>query len=566
MSRHTPLRIAIAVAAAVAGSAAQGQSTVLRGTVVEAGGRRPIPGAVVAVLDSSGAVQTRTIADETGTWSAPLPAGAARVRVIRIGFRPNEAAIPAVGADGTVRVDVALTMIPTFLEPARVRALQCPKRRDAEQAYGLWEQARAGLLAGLVAREAKPAAIVRIAYRQTMRGVSDDVESQVIVVDSVSRTANAYRAPFDASRFLQYGFSDDSAGRRYFSAPDAEVLLDPAFGNGYCFRIADRDGARPTQVGLGFSPADRQPGRVDIDGVLWVDTVARGIRDIVFRYTNLDRAAAGTGTGGTVSFTDLPNGVVFLDRWRLRLPTTVVDTGWRDGLVSRVRLVPAIAASGGEVAHAAWEDGTRFDAHLGALAAGVRALDGAPAVGRLLYLAGTSYGALVDSAGTFAVRDLLPGPYLVVAREKRLERLHMDSIPTTLAFIAARDSVVHATLVAPSLEEWVGLRCRGGRRPAGGRPATDQTMVLARVLDARRQPVADVEYVVEIASPASRTGWAQVARGRTHEDGLLQVCTDAAAPGQRIAVTLRRGGTTLGRLEQDLAADPLTIIPLILKR
>ena len=559
VSRLVRLTSLLVPAGAIA--AAGAQSPQVRGTIVERAGRRPIPGAVVSVLDTAGVALARNIADENGIYTVPLGPGAARLRVIRIGFRPNEVTIPAV-TEGIAHLDVSLEMIPTFLEPATVRALQCPKRADAEQAYGLWEQARAGLLAGLVARQQKPPAVVRITYRRLLAG-GVYVAAQAVVVDSVDGVARPYRSPRDASTFLRLGFADDSGGRRFYSGPDAEVLLDPSFGNGYCFRLADRDRRRPTDVGLAFAPADHRAGRIDIDGVLWVDTVARAIRDIQFTYMDDGYRLS---AGGSVNFQDMPNGVSFLDRWRLTFPDSRFITTPGRGRSPPTREPAFAAVSGGEIAHATWSDSTRFDARLGSLSLRVRRFGGEPASGTRVFLAGTSYSAVVDFEGMATFSDLLPGEYELASREPRLAPLHIDSLSTTFTFQAARDSVAHGAITVPTLEEWVLMRCRGGKAPPRGRVTTARTMVLARVLAAPEQPVEGVDYVLEVASPASRTGWAQVARGRTGNDGIFQVCTSETEPGQRIGITLRRGRETLGRLEQNLDTASLTVIPLILKR
>jgi hypothetical protein len=69
-----------------------------------------------------------------------------------------------------------------------------------------------------------------------------------------------------------------------------------------------------------------------------------------------------------------------------------------------------------------------------------------------------------------------------------------------------------------------------------------------------------------VASPATTTGWAPIrGKGKTAADGLFQLCTDAIEPGARIAVVLRRDGHDLGRLEQNLATEALTLIPVVIR-
>ena len=77
----------------------------------------------------------------------------------------------------------------------------------------------------------------------------------------------------------------------------------------YCFHIADSDPARPNQIGLGFVSGTRRSNRIDIEGTLWVDTVARALHDIDFRYVGLSRRVEAVGSGGRISFREMPNGV-----------------------------------------------------------------------------------------------------------------------------------------------------------------------------------------------------------------------------------------------------------------
>lgn len=69
-----------------------------------------------------------------------------------------------------------------------------------------------------------------------------------------------------------------------FYAPDGDALASPGFLATHCLStVQDAD---ETRIGLGFEP---KPGRrvVDVNGVLWIDTVAGGPRQLEFRYTSL---------------------------------------------------------------------------------------------------------------------------------------------------------------------------------------------------------------------------------------------------------------------------------------
>src|ERR1051325_5905442 len=263
----------------------------LRGPVRNSTSRQPIPGAVLMLLDQSGAVLGRNITNERGEYRIVLSTGMQRMRVVRIGFRPKEVPLPsASGAHEAVELDVVMRALPTLLEPVRVLAgAHCPRRSDEATTFALLEQVRAGLLSIVVARAANPAALVRLTFERAMDASGDRIANQTVRIDSTESATTSFNAAHTATDFIQRGFMTDSAKQQVFFAPDAEVLLDEGFAAGYCFRIIDPDRRRPNQIGLGFSAGDRRRNRVDIEGTLWVDTVARALRDIERRYVGLDR-------------------------------------------------------------------------------------------------------------------------------------------------------------------------------------------------------------------------------------------------------------------------------------
>src|SRR4029078_12318232 len=77
-----------------------------------------------------------------------------KLRFVRIGYRPEERDIP-VAESGVATIDVAMHALSQMLAPVEVRAnANCPKRADANSTFALWDQARAALLAAVVALEA----------------------------------------------------------------------------------------------------------------------------------------------------------------------------------------------------------------------------------------------------------------------------------------------------------------------------------------------------------------------------------------------------------------------------
>ena len=181
----------------------------------------------------------------------------------------------------------------SLLEPVRViGGANCSRRDDSEAAAALLQQARAGLLTTIVAREANPATLITALYERHLDGSGNRVLSQSVRRDSVSQSTVSFHASRTGTDFVRDGFRTDESVGAVYNGTDAEVLLDDGFAAGYCFQIAKPDRARPDQIGLGFAAADRKRGRIDIDGVLWIDTVARALRDIEYRYISVGRSVA----------------------------------------------------------------------------------------------------------------------------------------------------------------------------------------------------------------------------------------------------------------------------------
>ena len=551
----------VAIAVAVAPSVVRAQQ--VRGTILDSTSRLPVPGAVVTLIDADGNLIARRLADERGRYAISFDPRATRLRVVRIGFRPRDVPFTQF-PHGLGAADVGMLAIPTMLEPARVAARQCPKRSDSERALGLWEQARAGLLAAVVANESNPAAMVRLGYRRAMltTRANAPITRQIVTLDSAARTTNSYVAARRASDFVDLGFSEVADGVRWLYAPDAGVLLEDGFGNGYCMRLAPRNRSRPGDAGLAFAPADRKKGRVDIVGTLWIDTVARALRDIEYRYIGTDPDVDDFRPGGTISFREVPNGSVIIDRWDIRSidnqMAAIMGTNWGSAPGDYYA-----TTSGGEVAHARWPDGSRYDGSLANLVIAARSYAGAPASGYTVKLADTPYSETLGESGEFTVNDLLPGPYAVVVLDTRLARIGYE-LTTGFQFTAKRDSTHVFTVPLPTLEEWTVRRCASDRQYVVG----DSVLIVARVVDASGAPRTGAEWhaLAEVPVDSTSVRWAPLARqGWTGSDGIIALCTGTLQPNQRLKFTVRESRGPLTEFVETITGN-MTVIPIRLPR
>lgn len=512
----------------------------LRGMVRDSASQLGVPGAVVLLFDSAGRTVRRTLTDARGSYSLRLEQGARQLRVQRIGFRLQNISLSA-EALRTGVLDVSLRSLPQFLEQREVVATSCRRRRDAGRALALLEQAREGLLAMVVAREENPAALTRLSFERWLDD-KDRIARQEIRLDSTARSSKSYASAYSAADFAERGFlASDSTGNT-MHAPDADVLLDDRFIAAYCFQIARPDKARPHQLGLRFDAARSRRGRVDIAGTLWIDTLARAIRDIDFAYVGLEQAVKRRNPGGRISFREMPNGMVLVDRWQLRLiGYSLVPSAFtvRDGAKPPAPFREFyVKENGGEVALARWDDGSSWRAPLGTVRLAATTIAGGPASGVRLRLEDTDYVGETDSLGGLLLSNLLPGPYRVVVEDHRLRAIGLN-IPTAARFEAARDSTAQIALIAPSAAEYVSSRCGPGRRWVDGR---EIPFLVGRVVTASGSPLGGRPQI-NVSYLLVNGDWLQVrAFFRPGTDGLFFVCSDQLRLNSQVRIDLIREG------------------------
>ncbi len=533
MDRFAPNRFALAfrvLALAVLALCApcDASAQVLRGVVRDSASRQGIPGVVLVLLDESGHALGRNITNEDGRFAVALTRAMRRVQLLRIGFRPHTVAIPATTTD---ELDVAMSSIPTLLSAVTVvDEATCEPRPDRAAAFALWEQAKAALLATIVTRETNPAEVIRLHYDRRLDD-DDRVIAQTVRIDSAS-TDKPWVAPRSAAAFVQDGFAVDSAHSRWYSGPDADVMIDDAFARGYCFNIAAPDSTRPRAIGLGFVRANRKRGHVDIEGTVWIDSVSRSLTDIVFHYVGLDGRSERFHPGGRIEFRLMQNGAAMIDRWWLRIPVAKVGIQVRGSASFEVR------ESGGEVARARWRNGHEWQAALGTVRGHVPGDAGAGTVIRLL---DTDYRATADSAGNFEISNLLPGPYSIGAITGQLAGLGIV-VKTLDRFTAARDSIVRVDPGVPSAAQYIAGKCEPD--------STQFAVVVARVVMPTGEAAEDAHVEVRTISGGSVR---RIAEGKADANGLFFMCR---APRRTpLEIIAERDGAVRSILLRELTTD-----------
>lgn len=333
----------ILVALVLAAPALGAQSLRVRVTEEQSG--RPLSGAIVDVLDSSGRVVAQGVLSPDGRRQLALGvAGTYHLRIRRIGFAPFVG--PDVTIAGIVPVDVALRAPDrrVVLGAIDVRASndrRCARDAFADPAFGaLWEEIRTALTTTVLTRDAAATTLEARAFRRVLDAAGTVTEEQV----GLPRTTTAAR-PYvarAADELSRNGYVQARPDGTEFYAPDERVLLSDEFLADHCFRVARGSDATEGLFGVRFSPAERRRPN-DISGTLWVDSASAELRylDFWYEYTGLPQLVRGEGrTGGQVVFERLPGGAWIVGAWRLRLPQVRRDT------TGSVRAVSARAFTG----------------------------------------------------------------------------------------------------------------------------------------------------------------------------------------------------------------------------
>jgi hypothetical protein len=391
------------------------------GTVRDSASHGVIAGAVVVVLDSVNHALARGLTDGTGHYALELTPSAAHLRVVRIGFRPHVVAMQGVMTRSPL--DVNMERLSTLLTAVEVNDERvCSRDQGRVAALALWEQARAGLLAAIVAREANPAQASIITYERHI-----DTERQRTVWQTSRKLSGQTSRPFVAARkpseFAERGYAENENGRIRFFAPDADVLLDESFAHTHCFTVAKTDDDHAGAIGLAFEPARNRDGIIDVRGVLWIESAVPALRSIEYRYTGNDSILTHREARGLIHFRAMTNGVTFIDEWMSRLPVLSERQGMqsapaaypnasRRASVTAVLHVDQYGETGGIVISAKWPDGLGWKSPLEPLTGTVtEERSTRPMAGVLIATPASGDTVLTDSLGRFAIYPLFPGLY-----------------------------------------------------------------------------------------------------------------------------------------------------------
>lgn len=533
-------------------SLAQRVSGVVRDSVE----REPVAGAVVALVDSTGATINRTMTGASGRYTvSPLYPGPHHLRVLRIGFRPRSVRVLLrAAADTTLDVDIG--RLPTLLEAVHVddRSI-CDRRPDRANALSLWEQARAGLIAAEVGRETNPATVISISYDRTLDRAAHQIEHQSVHHDSML-TSQPFVAARAASELENAGYVENSGTVRTFYAPDVQGLLDPAFAATHCFSLRRDAEQHPAQVGVGFEPTPNRSRLPEIAGTLWIDSVARELRGLEFTYVHVDRAEERANAGGVLSFRSAPNGVTLIDRWNLHIPYVVHPAVRITSGGLQFAGVIAVHDMGAQLVEARWPDGTQWRSPLGRLRGRVVAPDGRPVANALVWLSESDDTSRTAADGSYEIPRVLPGPY----------DLHVaDSVAAPFRFSQNARHRVNADslaaiveeIVMPELRQAIADSCRGHFPGPGG------ALLLGMVTDDAGVPLRRATIEATAVVPSA---FFLVWRARTvaNDTGYFRVCGVDRAMPLRLTVSPGSGVAPASAMIH-IRSEPLASVRLAIR-
>ena len=389
--------------------------------VVDRATRAPVAGAIASLVDSVGNRVTARLTDERGAVLLTGTTGR-RVRIIieTIGYVTERTAVFEL-IPGTTERLIAIESRPLVLEKVAIRARgRCAGGPEGASAATVWEEVRKALTATTLTSEH-----VRsfAAWRYVRR-----LDLLHRVIAETTSTTGAQGTAFtaaSASLLSAEGFTRDVAGTAHYFAPDAQLLLDPAFVQTHCFTVKDDDGSNRL-VGLAFSPTpDRS--EADIEGVLWISRESGALRLMEFTYSRQLPATGEHKAGGRVDFERLPNGAWVVQQWYIRLPVLArgretrvgrLTTAQRDSVVGFREEGGWLSGSGsvGDSIAAAVLSGTVVDS-----------LQAQPLANVRIALGGGAAESRTDSGGRYVIRHFMPGRYLVRAHHPRLAAFGGDT-------------------------------------------------------------------------------------------------------------------------------------------
>jgi hypothetical protein len=501
-------------------AAAQG----VRGDLLERGSGRPIPAALVVLLDERGARVAGALTDAGGRFELRAPrAGAYTLRADRVGYRSTLSPPLALGAGQTLVYRMEGDAAAVSLAGITARSgRRCRVRPGAGESTALlWEEARKALSA---ASHARAAALLHFDVELYRRDLAPG--ALTVLREERERRSGQGHTPFVShapDSLSARGYVRAEGDSLVFEAPDADVLLSDRFLADHCFRV-EEDPDEPALVGLAFEPVAGRRRFTEVAGVLWIDRGTAELRRLEYRYVHVPAHFTSAGAGGRLEFRRLPSGSWMVERWWIRMPVfeRSASFGALTGGLQPIRgtsyaRLAMIHEGGGEVVGSSVREG-RGLARAGRVTGMVwDSLESRPMAGARAFLSGTSWSALADSAGRFAIEGVPEGRYTVSFEHPGLRA--WGTVPGSAPVEVRAGEAAAVALASPSVEALVARQCaRESLRDFPG-------VVMGVVTRAgEAQPRARVKLTWRWFNPLTRTLKVTGSETAADEHGFYLVC------------------------------------------
>ena len=308
--------IVIAAAIGLIGSHALAQD--VRIEVVEAINGKPIVGANVSVLDSTGVLLGGGFSDQGGYIDLPAPARAPfRVRADKVSFDTWVSVVlrPA-GKPIHVRVGMAPTRTPAVVGRTEVACQQLTG--PGTPAGDLWAELRKALTASAMTEAQGLVPLDVDIYERTLD------RNMAVVSERNEQRTRIPRRPATGISWDQLDSArhGEATSAEVYRAPDAATFLSEQFVKSHCFSAIRGYGPDNGLAGLEFKPAKVGGGLPELTGVIWLDPKGNALRYVNFDYVNLPIPLRIARTMGRVEFQQLAGGQWIVPRWYIRMPRT----------------------------------------------------------------------------------------------------------------------------------------------------------------------------------------------------------------------------------------------------
>lgn len=399
----------------------------VRGRLLGAGTQRPVPGALVGLLDGRGRRHGVELSDVYGRFTvrAPQP-GIYRLEVRRVGYQteisPSLHLFEGESLDYTMEVSAETIQLAAIVVEEEKQCNLLPELGQATAAT--WEEARKALdiTAWTEARGALRFHVVQ--WERELDPEDLEVRSRR-EYEKVSVARQPFRS-LPAEALAAGGYVQPAGANLNYFAPDAEVLLSETFLEDHCFRLEVGDEDHAELVGLFFEPVTERE-LPDVSGVLWLDQGTAELRYLDYQYANLDYDVAPRAAGGHVGFERLRTGAWIVRRWWIRMPIIEVQRRRTRNIggagMREFFSVVSIQEEGGEVTATFSRRGEQLDGQLTTtlLGAVFDSTTQRPLAGASIQLSGTELIAHTDQRGAFRIHDVPEGRYTVEFSHPRFE-------------------------------------------------------------------------------------------------------------------------------------------------